>query len=130
MGLAGGERLRGRLFRGDARAVPFGDGSFDAVLNLFSSFGYFGEQGDGQVLGEIARLVRPGGQVVIANHFMRTTGVLGFLEKVSAPFANTLGWHSDFEMETVLQQDALQVEDERALPPMGMMTFLVLRKRG
>jgi phosphatidylethanolamine/phosphatidyl-N-methylethanolamine N-methyltransferase len=30
----------------------------------------------------------------------------------------------------VLQQDALQVEDERALPPMGMMTFLVLRKRG
>lgn len=63
--LPGGAGLAGRLLRADARAVPCRDGSFDAVLNLFSSFGYFGERGDGQVLDEIARLVRPGGRVVL-----------------------------------------------------------------
>ena len=111
----------------DARDLDFPDASFDTVaaMHVLSVV-----PEPERVMEEIARVLKPGGQVVIANHFMRTTGVLGFLEKVSAPFANTLGWHSDFEMETVLQQDALQVEDERALPPMGMMTFLVLRKRG
>lgn len=63
--LPGGAGLAGRLLRGDARAVPCRSGSFDAVLNLFSSFGYFGDRGDGQVLDEIARLVRPGGRVVL-----------------------------------------------------------------
>ena len=111
----------------DARDLDFPDASFDtiAAMHVLSVV-----PEPERVMEEIARVLKPGGQVVIANHFMRTTGVLGFLEKVSAPFANTLGWHSDFEMETVLQQDALEVEDERALPPMGMMTFLVLRKRG
>jgi SAM-dependent methyltransferase len=57
----GWELLRGRLLRGDARILPCADASFDSVVNLFSSFGYFGEQGDKQVLLEIARVLRPGG---------------------------------------------------------------------
>lgn len=57
----GWELLRGRLLRGDARVLPFADASFDSVVNLFSSFGYFGEQGDKQVLLEIARVLAPGG---------------------------------------------------------------------
>jgi len=63
--LEGGERLRSRLVRGDARFVPFAARSFDAVVNLFSSFGYFGDDGDARVLDEIARLVRPGGRVLL-----------------------------------------------------------------
>jgi len=57
----GWEHLRGRLLRGDARALPFADSSFGSVVNLFSSFGYFGEEGDRQVLVEIARVLAPGG---------------------------------------------------------------------
>jgi SAM-dependent methyltransferase len=63
--LPGASVLAGRLVRADARAVPFADGAFDTVLNLFSSFGYFGDEGDARVLDEIARLVRPGGRVVM-----------------------------------------------------------------
>lgn len=63
--LPGGERLRGRLVRADARAVPFADGAFDGLVNLFSSFGYFGEEGDARVLAEIARLLRPGGHALL-----------------------------------------------------------------
>jgi SAM-dependent methyltransferase len=63
--LPGGSALRERLVRADARSVPFVDGAFDGLVNLFSSFGYFGEQGDARVLGEVARLVRPGGLAVL-----------------------------------------------------------------
>ncbi len=63
--LAGAAPLEGRLGRADARRLPFQDGTFDALVNLFSSFGYFGEEGDGRVLDEIARVVRPGGRVVL-----------------------------------------------------------------
>lgn len=64
-GLEGGERLRGRLVRGDALALPFRARSFDGLVNLFSSFGYFGERGDARMLDEIARVVRPGARVVL-----------------------------------------------------------------
>lgn len=57
--------LRGRLLCADARRVPLCDASFDAATLLFSSFGYFGEQGDGQVLAELARVLRPGGLAVL-----------------------------------------------------------------
>lgn len=58
-------RLEGRLVRADARDVPFANESFDGLVNLFSSFGYFGDLGDARVLREIARVVRPEGLVVL-----------------------------------------------------------------
>ena len=81
-----------------------------------------------RVMAEIARVCKPGGQVVITNHFQRTTGALAVMERLLSPFANVIGWHSDFEIETVLQQDDLELAEKRPLPPLGMMTFLVLRK--
>lgn len=59
------ELLDGRLVRGDARRLPFADGVFDGLANLFSSFGYFGEDGDREVLDEIARVTKPGATVVL-----------------------------------------------------------------
>lgn len=58
-------RLRGRLIRSDARELPFCDASFDSVVNLFSSFGYFGELDDARMLREIARVLRGGGLAVL-----------------------------------------------------------------
>jgi SAM-dependent methyltransferase len=63
--LPGGERLAGRLVRADARLVPFASGAFDALVNLFSSFGYFGDEGDRRVVREIARVLRPGGRALL-----------------------------------------------------------------
>ncbi|WP_172254369.1 class I SAM-dependent methyltransferase [Saccharibacillus deserti] len=55
-----------RWVQGDMRELPFADGEFDAVVNLFTSFGYF-EQDDEhvRVLQEIRRVLRPEGRFII-----------------------------------------------------------------
>lgn len=48
--------------RADMRRLPFARGSFGAVVNFFTSFGYFEDAADDvRVLGEIARVLAPGG---------------------------------------------------------------------
>lgn len=110
----------------DARMLDFPDNSFDTVaaMHVLSVV-----PEPERVMSEIARVLKPGGRVVITNHFVRKEGVLAFIERISAPFANVLGWHSDFELETVLKEPSLEIEDIQPLPPFGMMTFLVLRKK-
>lgn len=60
---AGGEWPK--WVRADHRELPFADASFDVVLNLFSSLGYRGEEGDRRTLAEFRRVLRPGGALVI-----------------------------------------------------------------
>ena len=58
--LRGEVSIAGRLVRGDARALPFVEGCFDGLVNLFNSFGYFGVRGDREVLRQVVRVLRPG----------------------------------------------------------------------
>jgi SAM-dependent methyltransferase len=57
--------LPGRLLCGDARAIPLSNACLDGAVSLFSSFGYFGEEGDLAVLSEVARVLRPRGLLVL-----------------------------------------------------------------
>jgi SAM-dependent methyltransferase len=60
-------RTRGlRYLRGDMRALPAEwKGSYDAVLNLFTSFGFFDDPADDErVIHEAARVLAPGGRFV------------------------------------------------------------------
>ena len=51
---------------GDMRLLPFTDGSFDWILNFFTSFGYFeAERENFRVLEEIVRVLSPGGRFLI-----------------------------------------------------------------
>ena len=110
----------------DARNLDFPDNSFDAVaaMHLMSVV-----PEPERVLSEMARVCRPGGKVVITNHFAREKGFLARLERVTAPLENLLGWHSDFEKSRVLGDARLKVVQEETFPPFGMMTFLVQEKR-
>ncbi|MEL6715029.1 MAG: class I SAM-dependent methyltransferase [Planctomycetota bacterium] len=59
------ELLRGRLARADMRSLPFAEGTFGAVLNLFTSFGYLGDEDDARALAEMSRVLAPGGTLVM-----------------------------------------------------------------
>lgn len=109
----------------DARALDFPDATFDGVaaMHVLSVV-----PEPHRVMAEIARVLRPGGQVVLVNHFARTAGPLARVERVMAPFADRLGWHSDFDRAAVLAEPSLRVVEDRPLPPLGMMTFLVLER--
>jgi ubiquinone/menaquinone biosynthesis C-methylase UbiE len=54
-----------RFVQADFRELSFDEGSFDAVLCLFSSIGYRGEDADRQTFGEFLRVLRPRGALVI-----------------------------------------------------------------
>ena len=59
-----GSRLRYR--QGDMRVLPAAwSGKFDAVLNLFTSFGFFDDAADdATVIHEFARVLAPGGKLI------------------------------------------------------------------
>jgi len=62
--LAEKKRLSAKFVRGDMRKLGF-EGEFDAVLNAFSSFGYFSRAEDQRVLDGMARALKPGGYVLL-----------------------------------------------------------------
>jgi len=109
------------LHRMDARKLDFADESFDhvAAMHVISVV-----PEPEKVMSEIARVLRPGGSVVIVNHFARKAGALALAERVAAPVADLLGWHSDFDRARVLGEASLTLADECTLPPLGMMTLM------
>jgi SAM-dependent methyltransferase len=66
----------------EMRALPLRSSSLDAVISLFSSFGYLeNDEEDGRVLREIARVLRPGGRLLI-DLLNREHALAGFAESV------------------------------------------------
>jgi SAM-dependent methyltransferase len=86
------------LVEADMRRLPFADGSFDAVLNLFNAFGYLEDEAqDELVLGEVARVLHPGGR---------------FLQELANREALVRGWRDSDVSRT---GDGLVVLQERTL---------------
>lgn len=112
----------------DARSLDFADGTFDTVcaMHILSVV-----PEPEQVMAEMARVCRPGGHVLVVNHFAAEgKGAMARLERLFAPLSDLLGWHSDFARARVLGDARLQLVEEDGLPPLGMMTYLRLRRLG
>ncbi len=64
--LAKQEESPASFVRGDMRVLPFANGAFDLVVNLFTSFGYFETDAEHRlVFDEVARVTADGGTFVI-----------------------------------------------------------------
>jgi ubiquinone/menaquinone biosynthesis C-methylase UbiE len=61
------ERLSVTFVRADMRETGLEAGAFDAVVNLWTSFGYFADEDDDErALAEWSRLLRPGGRLAMS----------------------------------------------------------------
>ena len=109
----------------DARAMTLPDNHFDTVVAMYLMSVVPNPE---QVIAEMARVCKPGGEVLIVNHFAREKGALAAMEKAFAPLSNVIGWHSDFSIHRVLGADALTVQEQKNFPPLGMFTFLRMEK--
>ena len=87
--------------RGDLRDLPI-SGPFDSVICWFTSFGYFDDDDNRTVLSEFARVLRPGGRLIIET--MHHDGfVRGFVGEPEA----TVTRRDDDSMSDVTTFDSL-----------------------
>ncbi len=109
----------------DARHLDFPDASFDIVvaMHLISVV-----PDPEQVMAEMARVCKPGGQILLVNHFAREEGWLAWLERKFAPLANWIGWHSNFPKDRVMGVQELYLAEETPLTALGLFTYLRLEK--
>lgn len=109
----------------DARVLDFQDNHFDWVVAMYLVSVVPEPE---RVMAEMARVCKPGGQVVIVNHFARETGPLAWIERAFAPLADRLGWHPDFDRRRILGEPSLTVTEMRPVSRASLFTFLRLQK--
>ena len=105
----------------DASALAFPDESFDTVVAMYVMTVVPDPE---KVMRELERVCAAGGEVILINHFSQDDGIRGFVERKLAPFADLIGWHSVFPLDTVMICDDLDLAERRALRPFGLFTML------
>lgn len=109
----------------DAREIQYPDNSFDAVV---AAYVMSVVPEPARVISEIERVCKPGGDVIIVNHFAARKGMRRNLESLLAPLSNKLGWRPDMPVEEILQNTSLREVKRHRLPPLGLFTMLHLQK--
>ena len=91
----------------DATSMDFGENEFDKALATYTISAV---PDPVAVLREMRRVVKPGGIIVILNHFRSQRRVTGWVEDMLAPLCTRLGWKSNLSLEPLLERVALVPE--------------------
>lgn len=110
----------------DAAAMAFATDSFDVVVAMYVMTVAPEPE---RVMSELARVCRPGGEVMIVNHFSRDRGMRGVIEKMASGFAGRLGWRPEFPLEAVMGCHELKLLGRQTFAPFGLFTSLRFAKR-
>ena len=94
-----------RLMQMDAQNMTFADDSFDIV---YAPYVISVVPDPVAVTREMFRVCRPGGKIIILNHFRSKSRLGSWLEKVIAPFTLYLGFKSDLDLPAFLVQANLK----------------------
>ncbi len=114
------------LLQMDAEHMAFTDGSFDKVALMYALSGL---PDPVRAVNEIRRVCRPGGTIVIANHFRTRSAWLRVCEALLAPIYRLLRYRSDMDLERFLATAQLDVLELRRANLFGYATLLVCRNR-
>ena len=91
----------------DATSMDFEDDEFDKAVATYTISAV---PDPVAVLREMRRVVKPGGVLVILNHFRSERRHTGFFEDMVAPVCTRLGWKSNLSMAPLLEQVGLVPE--------------------
>lgn len=109
----------------DASDLAFPEASFDTVVAMYVMTVVPEPE---KVMRELARVTKPGGEVILVNHFSQEEGVRGWVERRMAPFAEIIGWRPVFDVSRVMGCNDLHMVQRQALRPWGIFTMMRFRR--
>ncbi len=106
----------------DALNLDFPDDSFDYVM----AFHVVTVVPDPiRMIKEAKRVCRPGGRIVIVNHFTTDVPILGSLTEALDPVTRRLGWRTNLKLKPFIRATELKTERVYKLSKLSLYTVLV-----
>jgi len=109
----------------DAENLDFPDASFDVVVAQYVVTAVPHPE---RALDEFARVLRPGGEIVITSRIGAETGLRGTLERLLMPITSRLGWRTEFPWARYLLWASglptVELLERRSIPPLGHFSLI------
>jgi len=112
----------------DAEHLGFADAFFDVVVAQFVITAVPDPEA---TLDELARVVKPGGEIVLVNHLGAETGLRRVYERSFAPLVRHLGWRMEFpfsRLDAWARRAGYRLVERRAVQPFGHFSLMRFRK--
>ena len=123
--LEGLEHAEVRLERMDARAITYDDGHFDKVL---APYVISVVPDPDKVMAEIVRVCRPGGTVIVVNHFQSALAPLAWLEHLLTYLSTWVGFRMDLPVAAVTRTPGLVLVRKQRVNLLGLWHLLEFRR--
>ena len=109
----------------DAMRMAVPDGSFDVIVAQYVITAVPDPEA---TLDEFARVIRPGGEIILVNHIGAESGLRRVFEACFAPIARRLGWRPEFPFarlaDWAARHGGVTIVERRPLPPMGHFAMI------
>ena len=113
----------------DAEQLDFPDASFDVVVAQYVVTAVPNPEA---ALDEFARVLKPGGEIVLLNRIGAEAGLRRNIEHLLQPVVRKLGWRTEFSFERyrrwVDRTHDMRLVERRPVPPFGHFALLPLRQ--
>jgi phosphatidylethanolamine/phosphatidyl-N-methylethanolamine N-methyltransferase len=114
----------------DAEHLEFPDDSFDVVVAQYVVTAVPNPEA---ALNEFARVLRPGGEIIILTRLGADGGARKTVEHLIAPAARKLGWRTEFPWQRyvhwVVRTPGVYLIERRSMPPLGHFSMIRFGKR-
>jgi phosphatidylethanolamine/phosphatidyl-N-methylethanolamine N-methyltransferase len=114
----------------DAHNLDFPDASFDCVVAQFVITLVAEPE---RVLSECARVVKPGGEIILVNHFYSEKGLSAAIERWSARYVKSAGLRPDFRFDRLMDwaqaQGDIDLVERKVIEPLRFFTLARFRRR-
>lgn len=115
----------------DAEHMSFPDNSFDVVV---AQYVVTTAPNPEATLDEFARVLKPGGEIILVSRVGAEAGLRRSLEHWFAPAARKLGWRTEFSFERyagwAARTHGIRLIERRTMPPLGHFSLIRFAKDG